>query len=195
MFRGSVLPVEVRSLSKRTAEDFAVELDLPILAPDELYGSKLVAAFDRQHPRDLFDIAQLDRWGGLTDGMLECFVTYLAGHNRPVHEVLFPRLKPIDRVFSSSFQGMTRDTSRLEELESARERMLLDVPRRLTDAHRAFLRGLVRAEPDWSLLRCPHASELPALRWKVENLRRLRDTKANVFRAQAEELDRLLENP
>ena len=44
VFRGTVLPIEQRPLSGRTAELFGVELDLPILAPDELYASKLVAA-------------------------------------------------------------------------------------------------------------------------------------------------------
>lgn len=83
VFRGSVLPPERRPLSARTSDQFSVEFDLPTLAPDELYGSKLVAALDRQHPRDLFDVWQLYDSGGITERMVECFVVYLAGHNRP----------------------------------------------------------------------------------------------------------------
>ena len=59
VFRGSVLPVERRPLSAKTSDLFGVEFELPVLAPDELYASKLVAALDRQHPRDLFDVWQL----------------------------------------------------------------------------------------------------------------------------------------
>ena len=47
VFRGSVLPVERRPLSARTSDLFGVEFELPVLAPDELYASKLVAALDR----------------------------------------------------------------------------------------------------------------------------------------------------
>lgn len=56
VFRGTVLPAERRPLSARTSDLFGVELEVPILAPDELYAGKLVATLDRQHPRDLFDV-------------------------------------------------------------------------------------------------------------------------------------------
>ncbi len=79
VFRGTVLPVERKSLSARTSDLFGVEFDAPILARDELYAGKLVAALDRQHPRDLFDVWRLYESGGLSDGMVECFVIYLAG--------------------------------------------------------------------------------------------------------------------
>jgi len=72
VFRGTVLPVETRGLSSQTSEVFSMELQLPTLAIDELYGSKLVAALDRQHPRDLFDVWQLYESGGLSEGMVEC---------------------------------------------------------------------------------------------------------------------------
>ena len=75
VFRGTVLPVEKRPLSARTAEMFSVELSVPTLAVAELYGSKIVAALDRQHPRDLFDVAQMYEADGLTERMVECFVT------------------------------------------------------------------------------------------------------------------------
>jgi hypothetical protein len=79
VFRGTVLPVERRVLSPQTADVFSTELALPTLAPAELYGSKLVAALDRQHPRDLFDVWTMFESGGLNDDMVECFVVYLAG--------------------------------------------------------------------------------------------------------------------
>jgi predicted nucleotidyltransferase component of viral defense system len=67
VFRGTVLPVTRSALSARTCEQFSVEFEVPTLARDELYASKLVAALDRQHPRDLFDVWQLFESGGLTD--------------------------------------------------------------------------------------------------------------------------------
>lgn len=192
VFRGTVLPVERRSIAPQTADMFVAELDAPILAVDELYGSKLVAAFDRQHPRDIFDVWQLYESGGLTDGMVECFVTYLAGHNRPTAHVLSPRQLDISVAYDTGFVGMTRDPVALDTLLSARTRVFEELPKRMTERQKAFLIGLTRAEPDWSLLRCPHASELPALKWKLINLRAFKQNKPSVFNEQAEQLERLL---
>jgi len=189
VFRGTVLPAERRPLSARTSELFGVELDAPILAPAELYAGKLVAALDRQHPRDLFDVWQLYASGGISDVMVECFVIYLAGHNRPPHEVLFGNDKDIAGEYERAFVGMTEVACSLETLLDARARLRHELPRRLTTAHKQFLSGLVRAQPDWSLVQCRHAAQLPALRWKLGNLETFRKRRPEDFVAQADALD------
>ena len=64
VFRGTALPVETRSLVGTAQDLFTTDLAVPLLATAELYGSKLVAAMDRQHPRDIFDVMHmLDRFG------------------------------------------------------------------------------------------------------------------------------------
>lgn len=189
VFRGAVRPIEPRALTKRASERFTTEVTLPILAPEELYGSKLVAALDRQHPRDLFDVWQLLEAGGLSEGVVECFVTYLAGHNRPTHEVLFSNDKDIADEFKASFAGMTAEPVALETLLAARSRLRAELPRRLTVRHRDFLAGLARARPDWTLLECPHAAELPALRWKLANLIKFSESRPEDFERQARELE------
>ncbi len=192
VFRGTVLPVEPRALVPAAADAFATEIHLPILAPDELYGSKLVAALDRQHPRDLFDVWKMYETGGLTAGMVECFVTYLAGHNRPIHEVLFGNEKDIGAEYRNHFIGMTREPVSLDTLLAARARLRLELPAALTQEHRQFLVGLARAEPDWRLLHCGHAAKLPALRWKLENLRRFQQRRVDEFERQASLLEQHL---
>lgn len=189
VFRGTVLPAERRSLSTRTSDLFGVEFEVPTLTPDELYASKLVAALDRQHPRDLFDVWQLFESGGLTDAMVECFVVYLAGHNRPTHEVLFGNDKDIASEYERAFVGMTEIGCPLETLLATRARLRRELPRQLSDAHRQFLSGLARAQPDWSLLQCPHADQLPALRWKLANLSTFKKRRPQDFIAQADALD------
>ena len=79
VFRGTLLPLQQRPLSPATEEEFAQAVTLPLLATAELYGSKLVAAMDRQHPRDLFDVHVLYNDTGLTPEIVDCFVAYLAG--------------------------------------------------------------------------------------------------------------------
>ena len=189
VFRGTVLPTERRALTSRTALMFSAELEVPMLATAELYGSKLVAAMDRQHPRDLFDVWQMFESDGLTDVAVECFVTYLAGHNRPTHEVLFGNEKDIAREYTDNFVGMTTEPVEFDTLLQTRERLRSELPRRLTDKHRSLLIGLAHAEPDWTLLQCPYAAELPALRWKLANLQTFRQRRPADFEKQANVLE------
>jgi hypothetical protein len=192
VFRGTVLPVASHPLSDTTQNTFFTDLELPVLHPDELYGSKLVAAMDRQHPRDLFDVLGLYSRGGLTQGIVECFVCYLAGHNRPVHEVLFANQIDIAPSYANEFAGMARDPVALDDLLQIRHRLFAELPSALTTGQRDFLLGLVRCEPDWSLMACPHLMEMPAIRWKLANLQRLRDVNPSKFSAQHDELLRRL---
>ena len=177
VFRGTLLPLQQRPLSPATEKEFAQAVTLPLLATAELYGSKLVAAMDRQHPRDLFDVLVLYNDTGLTPEIVDCFVAYLAGNNRPVHEVLMPRLHPLDATFANQFNGMSRDEVNLETLEQVRARLVQDLPRALTHQHRDFLRSLVKNQPLWDCMPFPHLQELPAIRWKLQNLANLRGKK------------------
>ena len=192
VFRGTVLTVETRQLGTEARKLFTTELSVPVLAMPELYGSKLVAAMDRQHPRDLFDVHGLYAYGGLTKEIVECFVSYLAGHNRPVHEVLFSRDVEIASAFENEFSGMAREPVTLEELQRVRRKLKTELAAALTPNHREFLLGLVVGEPDWQLMKCPHLSQLPAIRWKLQNLTKFKKSNPGKFLQQAEELRVLL---
>ncbi len=189
VFRGTVLPVETRALVPSAQELFTTDLAVPVLAVPELYGSKLVAALDRQHPRDVFDVLQMLRRFGWQEPVVDCFVAYLAGHNRPIHEVLFPRVKPLEPLFTNDFAGMTLDEVSVDELRRVQIDLVQELPRRLTQHHREFLLSLVRLEPDWNLMTVPHLSALPAVKWKLLNLQRLRQSNRQRFEAQRLELE------
>ena len=193
VFRGTVLPVESQRLVRTARDIFTTELSVPSLAVPELYGSKLVAAMDRQHPRDLFDVRGMYQSFGLSTDIVECFVCYLAGHNRPIHEVLFSRDSNMASAFENEFVGMTVEPISLTELVTTRERLRRELPAALTDAQRRFLLSIARAEPEWNLMSCPHLSELPALRWKLQNLAKLKKTNPRKFQQQADELQSQLE--
>jgi len=193
VFRGTALPIERRGLARAAQDLFAANIELPLLQEAEIYGSKLVAAMDRQHPRDIFDVQVLLRAGGISNSMLDCFVLYLAGHNRPLHEVLFPKRKNIAGLFESDFQGITTVPVGLDELEATRAQLQDSLPRSLSATHRDFLLSFVRLEPAWELVPFPHAQQLPALQWKLENLRRLRSTSRARFLDQYGILSRLLD--
>lgn len=146
--RGTLLPAE---LCASAADEFKRTLKLPILAPAELYGSKLVAAMDRQHPRDWFDRLLLRQNEGLTTDIRQTFVAYIAAHNRPINEILTPNPQPLEVTYRDDFVGMTRDEVGLEALEETRIWLFEMLPKILTRTERDFLVGLKAGEPDWSL--------------------------------------------
>jgi predicted nucleotidyltransferase component of viral defense system len=187
VFRGTVMAPTRRSLTPAAQQMFAADIQVPVLADAELYGSKLVAALDRQHPRDLFDVQLMLDTHGWEESLLDCFVVYLAGHNRPSHEVLFPNEKPLAGVFEAEFEGMTTSPVKLDALVATRRRMLEELPRALLSRHCDFLLSMVRAEPAWSLLPYVHLELLPALQWKLANLYRLRRN-TDKFKLQHDEL-------
>ena len=192
VMRGTVHPVRVASLTRNARDTLEADLEVPVVSLEDMYGGKLVAAMDRQHPRDLFDVLQLFAHEGITAGIRRAFVVYLASHNRPVHEVLFPSLRDIRQEFEHNFAGMTVEPVELDTLLAARGRMVRELQRGLTTDERRFLLSLVAGKPEWKLLGVPHLEQLPGLRWKLQNLERLRDDNAKKFAEQSGALARLL---
>jgi predicted nucleotidyltransferase component of viral defense system len=192
VMRGTVNPARMVSLTQSARDTLQADIEIPVVSLEDVYGGKLVAAMDRQHPRDLFDVMQLFAHEGITAGIRRAFVVYLASHNRPVHEVLFPSLRDIRQEFEHNFTGMTVDPVELDTLLTARERMVRELQQGLTADERTFLVSLVAAEPDWRLLGVPHLQQLPGLRWKLQNLERLRKADARKFADQSNALARLL---
>jgi len=189
VIRGAVHPVQLAALTAAASDALMVDLELTLLSTEDIYGGKLVAAMDRQHPRDLFDVMELFNHGGITPGIRRAFVVYLASHNRAIHEVLFPTPKDIELAYTGSFVGLTTKPVRLETLVDTRERLFQELPAALDVNEREFLRSLVRAEPDWSLLDIPHLEELPAIRWRLQNLKQLSRSQPARFLRLAESLD------
>jgi predicted nucleotidyltransferase component of viral defense system len=192
VMRGTVQPVRTASLTQTAREVLQADLEIPVVSLEDVYGGKLVAAMDRQHPRDLFDVMQLLAHEGITAGIRRAFVVYLASHNRPVHEVLFPSLRDIRRDVEHNFAGMTLEPVELETLLAVRERMARQLQQGLTSDEKRFLLSLVAAEPEWSLLSVPHLEHLPGVRWKLQNLEHLRQTNPRKFAQQSDALMRLL---
>ncbi len=192
VMRGTVHPVRTAQLTQKARDTLQADVEIPVVSLEDVYGGKLVAAMDRQHPRDLFDVMQLFEHEGVTAGIRRAFVVYLASHNRPVHEVMFPSPRDIRFEFERNFVGMTVEPVEFDALLAARERMFGELQQGLTADERRFLLSLVAAEPEWALLDVPHLEGLPGMKWKLQNLERLRKVDARKFAEQQDILARLL---
>ncbi len=189
VFRGSVYPPQERDLSPVAERRFEASVRVLSLSLADLYGGKLCAALDRQHPRDLFDVKLLLDNEGVTPEIRRAFVVYLAGHDRPMCELLAPKAKNLRDSFRSQLVGMTQADVSLDDLVAIQRDLPGAIVRGLDGDERAFLLSMKRGAPEWDCLGIPHIEGLPALQWKLQNIRRMDPAK----HSQAlNELERLL---
>ncbi|QOG21763.1 nucleotidyl transferase AbiEii/AbiGii toxin family protein [Bradyrhizobium sp. SEMIA] len=172
VLRGCVFEPVVTSVRPAVEEAFGFAEARTVSFAD-LYGGKIVAALDRQHPRDLFDIRDLLANEGITDELRKAFIVYLLSHDRPMFEVLGSPQKDISDEFLHGFEGMTDKPVSKDELVAARKTLVEEIVGKMPEAHRKFLVSFERGEPDWDLLGIPAAADLPAVKWRQQNLDKL----------------------
>lgn len=189
VLRGSVYPESDRRIVARAEAEFGFA-EVPVLSFEDLYAGKIVAALDRQHPRDLFDVKLLLGTEGISERLFRAFLVYLISHDGSLARLVKPGLKPIRQLFEQQFSDMPEEPVTLEDLERARQDLIAAVRARLGDREKEFLVSFKRGEPRWELLGVEHAAGLPAVRWKLQNLDRMGDARR---RAAVAELERALE--
>jgi predicted nucleotidyltransferase component of viral defense system len=173
VLRGTIYSPVQAKLCKKAEEEFELSVSTKVLSTADIYGGKICAALDRQHPRDFFDIKLLLEHEGLTDEIRRAFVVYLASHDRPMNELLKPKWKDIKDVFEKEFKGMTLEPVNLKDLLETRDELLRLIHKGLKDEEKKFLLSLKDGEPDWALLNLPNIERLSGLQWKLENIRRM----------------------
>ena len=117
------------------------------------------------------------------------FIVYLLSHGRPMFEVLAPTLKELAGEYERGFAGMADDPVSLEELLAAREALIAGIVGKMPEAHRRFLVSFEKGQPEWELLGLSAAADLPAVKWRQQNLDTLSDAKRA---ALVENLERAL---
>jgi predicted nucleotidyltransferase component of viral defense system len=156
VLRGCVFAPEMRAVSAGVEDAYGFA-QIQVVSFADLYAGKIMAALDRQHPRDLFDVRDLLANEGIGDDLRQAFT----------------RRKDIAQDFAQGFDGMTAEPVAIDELLAARETLVAAMAGCMPEAHRRFLLSFKRREPDWDLLGVPGAAELPAVKWKQLNLERL----------------------
>jgi hypothetical protein len=173
ILRGYVFNPEKRNLCQAAQDQFLQSFKINCMSFADLYGGKICAAVDRQHPRDLFDIKILFENGGITDEMRRAFVAYLASSPRPMNELLLPNLLDITDVFQKEFLDMSDKPISCEELEHTRKQLINYLHKNLTEKERRFLLSVKHGGPEWALMEGIRLDNLPALKWKVINIQKM----------------------
>lgn len=177
ILRGSIYKAETMEICRVAQEAFELHAEAQILSMPDLYGGKICAALDRQHPRDLFDIKLMLENEGVTDAIRKSFIIHLVSHDRPMAELLNPNFVDLEKTFNADFEGMTVLKVCREELEGARDRLVKAVHEGLTDAERQFILSVKKGYPEWDLLRLDGVDRLPAIQWKLLNIKKMDKSK------------------
>lgn len=176
VLRGVLYAPQIRSVVGQVERQFGFT-EAPVVSLEDLYAGKICAALDRQHPRDLFDALLLLENEGIGDSLRKAFLVYVVSHARPMEELLAPRWKALGALFENEFKGMAFRQVRVEELEVAGRQVLDVLLSTLTSHEKQFLISLYQHSPDWAALGLENASNLPAVKWKLNNIAKMPDSK------------------
>lgn len=186
--RGTLHSVSLLDVVPKVRDRFGFA-KMNVLAFEELYAGKLCAALDRQHPRDLFDVNKLyEMYPSLPEKLIQCFVVYLLGHNRPVHELLDCEIQDRRETFDDEFAGMTDEPCDYAILQGTLLRLKNDLKTRLMP-YKKFISDFLALWADFSEFAIPCVQNLPAIQWKLRNLETLRKTNIRKFEMQAKKFE------
>jgi len=187
--RGHLFPVRELQVNETVQDEFKKFATIQVVSNAELYGGKICAALDRQHPRDLFDVYLLYQESGITEDLKNGFLIALVSHMRTINEILQPHLLDQRSAFEYQFAGMSSIPFTYDNFESTREQLVLKVNSSLSENDRKFLLGFKKGTPDWDLFLLPGLREMPAVKWKLKNIQNLKKTNPAKHKELVEKLD------
>lgn len=190
--RGHIYPTRRMMVTEKTEEEFEKFAEINVVSHAELFGGKICAAMDRQHPRDLFDVKILLEEEGLTNEVKNGFIVALLSHMRPINEVLVPNLVDNLEAYNNQFSGMTDMAFSYEDYENTRLKLIQTIKTVLKPEDKEFLLSFKAGKPDWTLFPITVTKELPAVRWKLKNIERLKQENQKKFQTLFEALEQKL---
>jgi len=169
--RGVIDKVEKRVLCDIAQEQFDVFCTINVVSLGQLYGGKICAALDRQHPRDLFDVKLLLENEGFTQEIKTGFLYALLSSKRPLQEMLFPHYTDQSQAFVRQFEGMTLESFTYQDFENTRIKILEVIHRSLSIRDKDFIVSFEETKPDWAIY---DFESYPSVQWKLQNLIKLK---------------------
>lgn len=170
--RGILGDTERIQLCEKAKAEFGLSCFANIVSWSQLYGGKIAAALSRQHPRDLFDcrgITYAD-FVAVKNGFMLC----LLGSDKPIIESLNPNLINQQDALDNQFEGMTDEPFNYEDYLNARLNLIEVVNHGLTDEDKDFIISFEEGNPDWSKCCAGDLSEYPSVKWKIQNIVKLK---------------------
>lgn len=159
-------------LCEKSQKEFDVFCAIPVVPLGQLYGGKICAALDRQHPRDLFDVKYLLENEGFSEEIKKGFLLFLLSSNRPLHEMLHPNFIDQRETLVNQFEGMSPEPFTYTDFGKSRGELIDIIHQNLTDKDKVFLLSFGEGTPNWDIY---DFERFPAVKWKLQNLIKLKN--------------------
>ncbi len=190
--RGTLYDTAEYPLCPMAVERFGDDYSINIVSLPDLYAGKICAALDRKHPRDLFDIKLLlEEQPEISDELLNALVVYLVCSNRPIHELLNqnPNFVEFDAAYSRGFTGMADIEIPADDLRQAGLKLLKTIHNSFAEEHKQFLVSMADGMPDWKLINIANLENFPGIRWKLQNIKTLKQDNSEKHKQSVDLLD------
>lgn len=187
--RGIYQKTDILPLSNAAQERFNMFCEMPIVSLGQLFGGKIVAALDRQHPRDLFDVKKMLDTFGYSLEINKGFIFCLLSSKRPIHEILNPSFLNHEATLNSQFSGMTKEKFTYDMYENTRVQLLEMVKNNISSEIAELIISFSEGKPNWSIF---NFEVFPGIKWKLMNIKKLKEQNPEKHIKQMLELKRIL---
>ena len=172
--RGIIGVTEDKMLCNKAQKEFSMACKARTVSYSQLYGGKITAALSRQHPRDLFDCKymEISSFGDVKDGFMLC----LLGSDKPIIESLQPNSIDQTDALENQFKGMSDVDFSYADYEEARVNLIAEVNAALTETDKDFILSFEEGTPDWDKCCAGDLSNYPSVKWKLQNIIKLKET-------------------
>ena len=188
--RGLIDKTCTKILCSRAEEEFDKFCEIRTVSAGQLWGGKLNAALERQHPRDIFDVKNMLQEIGFTEEIKQGFLFFLLCGKRPINEVLNPNFTDQRMIFGSQFSGMANEEFTYAEFEKIRKDLVTLIQKSLTNSEKDFLLSFASGNPNWKDF---NYSKYPAIKWKLLNINKLKQENPIKFNENGSKLEDLWE--
>lgn len=186
IIRGYVEKPEILEVCEKVEDEFGYA-EIQVISKKELYGGKICAALDRQHPRDLFDIKELIKKNEINEELIKGFIAMLLSHDKPLHETLKPNIKNQNEIFEKQFIGMTNKIFTYEQ-HTETIKCLINLIKIAIVPYKQLLLDFVSLKANLRDFEIENLENLPAVKWKLKNLEKLQESNPVKFKEQYDKL-------
>lgn len=194
VMRGHIFLPQKMDVSEAVEHEFGHFVSMNIISKAELFGGKICAALDRQHPRDLFDIYHLLQKGGISKEVWQGFIICLLSNSRPINEIINPNQIDQKHAFETQFSGMTKQEFTYQDFEATRKQLIVNIHNNLAKKDCQLLLSFKAGKPNWDLFPYENLKNLPAVKWKLENILKLKKHNPEKHQEQYNRLEKVLDN-
>ena len=189
--RGLIGMTEDKMLCDKAQQEFSMACKARTVSYSQLYGGKITAALSRQHPRDLFDCRYMEI--SSFDEVKEGFMLCLLGSDKPIIESLQPNSIDQTDALENQFKGMSDVEFSYSDFEKARTNLITEVNEALTEVDKDFILSFEEGMPDWDKCCAGDLSNYPSVKWKLQNIIKLKKNNPQKHQQGINQLKKFLE--